>query len=181
MKKLLLAAVALTAAAAPIAAAAQPYPGEVRHDRRDLQDSRRDMRQDYRNAARDGYIGPREARQLNRDGRDIRRDARELRYDRARRDSWAGRAEWRGYNGHRDGYWYAPGYGYQRNGPGGRWDRGAYLPSAYRGYAVNDWGYYGLGAPARGQRWVYGPDGNFLLIAAATGLIANVVANGYAY
>ena len=180
MKKLLMAAVALTAAAAPLAASAQPY-GEVRRDRRELQDSRQEYRQDYRDAARDGRIDRREARELNRDARDVRQDSRELRYDRRDRNSWGNRAEWRGYNGRRQGYWYAPGYGYQRYAPGARWSRGGYLPAAYRGYAVNDWGYYGLGSPGRGQRWVYGPDGNFLLIAAATGLIANVVANGYAY
>ena len=181
MKKLLLAAVALTAAAAPVVASAQPYPGEVRHDRRELQDSRREYRQDYRDAARDGYISRGEARELNRDARDIRQDGRELRYDRARRDSWAGRAEWRGYNGRRDGYWYAPGYGYQRYDRGARWARGGYVPAAYRGYYVNDWRYYGLRAPGPGYRWTYGPDGRFLLTAVATGLIADVVLNGYGY
>ena len=179
MKTLLLAAVALTAAAAPIAASAQSY-GEVRRDRREVQDSRRELRQDYRDAARDGYIDRGERRELNRDARDLRQDSRELRYDRRDRNSWGNRAEWRGYNGRRQGYWYAPGYGYQRYAPG-RYDRGAYLPAAYRGYYVNDWRYYGLRNPGAGYRWTYGPDGRFLLVAAASGLIADVIANGYGY
>lgn len=179
MKTLLLAAVALTAAAAPLAASAQPY-GEVRHDRRELQDSRRELREDRRDATRDGYVDRGERRELNRDRRDVRQDGRELRYDRARRDSWAGRPEWRGYNGQRAGYWYAPGYGYQRYARG-NWARGGYVPAAYRGYYVNDWRYYGLRAPGPGYRWTYGPDGRFLLVAAASGLIADVIANGYGY
>ena len=180
MKTLLLAAVALTTAGAPMIASAQPYSGEVRHDRREAQDSRREYRQDYRAATRDGRIDRGEARELNRDARDVRQDNRELRYDRARRDTWAGRAEWRGYNGRREGYWYAPGYGYQRYAPG-RYVRGGYLPAAYRNYYVNDWSYYNLRAPTPGYRWVYGPDGRFLLVAGATGLIADVIANGYGY
>ena len=38
--------------------------------------------------------------------------------------------------------------------------------------------YYGLRPAPRGHRWVYA-DNNFVLMAVATGLIADVVANGY--
>jgi Ni/Co efflux regulator RcnB len=178
MKKLLLAAVGLAVAGAPLVASAQDY--RTREDRRERNEDVRDYRQDARRAARDGYVSPGEAARLNRDAREIRQDNRDLRYDRNRADSWRGRAEWRGWNGRRAGYWYAPGYGYQRYVPG-RWVRGGYLPPAYRGFYVNDWGYYGLRAPGPGYRWVYGPDGQFLMVAAATGLIADVVASGYLY
>jgi Ni/Co efflux regulator RcnB len=161
MRRLLYAAVALATVAAPLAAAAQP--GE-RHD------DRRELREDQRRATRDGVVTSGERRELNRDRRD-------LRYDRARADSWRGRAEWSDFRGPRPGYWFAPGYGYRPVGHFG-WRRGAYVPAAYRGYAVQDWGYYGLRAPPPGYRWIYA-DGNFVLMAAASGLIADLVLRGY--
>ncbi len=181
MRKLILAAVALAAVAGPVAASAQSY-GEVRRDQREVQDDRRELRRDYRDAARDGYIDRGEARELRRDQRDVRDSGREFRRDRFDfndRRSWQDRAEWRDFRGRRDGYWYAPGYGYQRIGPGWRaWNRGDRLPAAYRGYYVQDPYYYGLRPAPRGYRWVYG-NNNFLLTALASGLIADVVASNY--
>jgi len=58
------------------------------------------------------------------------------------------------------------------------WRRGAYVPVVYRTYYVQDPYYYGLAAPPRGYRWIYA-DGNFVLMAIASGLIANVIINGY--
>lgn len=166
MKHLLYAAVALATVAAPMAATAQP--GDRREDRRELQNDRRD-------AHRDGVVRPGERRE-------IQRDRAELRYDRRRPDSWRGRNEWRDFRGARQGYWYAPGYGYRpidrRYHGANYWRRGAYVPSAYRGYYVQDPYYYGLAPAPRGYRWVYA-DNNFVLMALATGLIAQVVANGY--
>ena len=52
------------------------------------------------------------------------------------------------------------------------------MPRAYRGYYVQEPSYYGLRPAPRGQRWIYA-DGNFVLMAVASGLIAQVVANGY--
>ncbi len=52
------------------------------------------------------------------------------------------------------------------------------VPVAYRTYYVQDPVYYGLAPAPRGYRWVYA-DGNFVLMALATGLIAQVIANGY--
>jgi Ni/Co efflux regulator RcnB len=178
MKHLLYAAVAAAVAITPVAASAQP--GERQDDRRELRQDHRDLRQDQRQAGRDGHVGPGERRELNRDHREINQDRRDLRYDRGRADSWRGRAEWRDFRGARPGYWYAPGYGYRpydaryRNA----WRRGGYVPPAYRGYYVQDWGYYGLRAPPPGYRWVYA-DGNFVMMAAATGLIADVILRGY--
>ena len=163
MRHLLYAALALSTAAAPIAASAQPNDRD--HDR-DRYEDRRDDRGDH------------DRRDDRRDDR--RGDRRDWRYDRARPDSWRDRAEWRMYHGSRQGYWYAPGYGYQRVNPAWRstWRRGAYVPAPYRRYYVQDWGYYGLRAPPPGYRWVYA-DGNFVLMALATGLIADVILNGY--
>jgi Ni/Co efflux regulator RcnB len=168
MRHLLYAAVALATVAAPMAASAQP--GERQDDRRELNDDRRDLRHDRRDAERDGRIGPGERRELDRDRRD-------LRYDRARADSWRDRAEWRDFRGVRRGYWYAPGYGYRPVSRYG-WRRGGYVPAAYRSYYVQDWGYYGLRPPPPGYRWIYA-DGNFVLMAVASGLIADVLLHGY--
>ena len=168
MRHLLYAAVALATVAAPMAASAQP--GE-------RQDDRRDLRHDRRDAERDGRIGPGERRELNRDHRELNRDRRDLRYDRARAESWRDRAEWRDFRGVRRGYWYAPGYGYRPISRYG-WRRGGYVPAGYRSYYVQDWAYYGLRSPPPGYRWIYA-DGNFVLMAVASGLIADVLLRGY--
>jgi Ni/Co efflux regulator RcnB len=156
MRKLLYATLAVAFAAAPMAASAQDYRhNDHRGDRHDGRGDRHDDRGDHRGDRHD-------------------------RYDRHRPDSWRGRTEWRDYRGARSGYWYAPGYGYQRINPRYRayWHRGGYVPRAYRSYYVQDYGYYGLRPPPRGYRWVYA-DNNFALMALATGLIAEVVRNGY--
>ncbi len=175
MRKLLYATLALATMAAPMAANAQP--GERHDDRRELRDDRHDLRHDRRDAERDGRVGPAEHRELARDHREIRDDRRDLRYDRARAESWRSRAEWREFRGPRPGYWYAPGYGYRPVGHYG-WARGHYVPVVYRHYYVQDWGYYGLRPPPPGYRWIYA-DGNFVLMAVATGLIADLVLHGY--
>ena len=164
MKRLLYATLAAATVLAPMAATAQP--GEHRRDAREL-------RQDQRDAHRDGVVTPGERREIG-------RDRAELRYDRNRADSWRDRREWRTFHGARTGYWYAPGYGYQRVNPRYRayWRQGGHVPVAYRGYYVQDYGYYNLRPPPRGYRWVYA-DNNFVLMALASGLIAEVVANGY--
>jgi len=164
MKRLLYAAVALVTVAAPIAAAAQPYdrPDDRYEDRRD---HRGDDRRDHRDDRRDDRRGYRH---------DERRD---FRYDRARAESWRDRAEWRDFRGARPGLWFAPGYGYRPVSRFG-WRRGAYVPGPYRGYYVQDWAYYGLRPPPPGYRWIYA-DGNFVLMAVASGLIADLVIHGY--
>jgi Ni/Co efflux regulator RcnB len=162
MKHFLYAAVALATLAAPMAASADP------HDRHD---DRRDYREDRRDYDRRDHRGDRHD---YRDGREVR----VIRYDRHRADSWRGRPEWRGYAGVRSGYWYAPGYGYRPVSRGYVYRSGGYVPVTYRRYYVEDYGYYGLRAPPRGYRWVYA-DGNFVMMAVATGLIASVILNAY--
>lgn len=57
------------------------------------------------------------------------------------------------------------------------WDkhyrRGEYLPERYRvrEYYVDDYARYHLYAPPPGHRWIRGDDGEFVLVAIATGLI----------
>lgn len=169
----------MASVAAPLAASAQPQ--ERRENRQELREDRRELREDRREARRDGYVSERERREIDRSRREVQESRREVRYDRRRAETWRGRPEWRGYQGVRSGYWYAPGYGYQRidrrYNPAG-WRRGAYLPPVYRTYYVQDPYYYGLRAPPPGHRWVYA-DNNFVLISLATGLIAQIIANGY--
>lgn len=66
-------------------------------------------------------------------------------------------------------------YGPRAAGP--RWHRGGYVPRdvwQHRRVAWNQHRYPRLYAPPRGHQWVQ-VDGEFLLVAVATGLIANVI------
>lgn len=82
------------------------------------------------------------------------------------------------------GHGYGYGYGYSQPQPvyrahAPRFYQGGYLPYQYRSHAyyVNDWrAYQGLYAPPYGHQWV-NVNGDFLLIALATGLIANALLN----
>ena len=83
--------------------------GEI--NRREFREERRDDRRDFRVERRD-------------DRQDFRRDQR---WDRNNRDWYRGRADFRDYRGARNGYWYAPSYGYYRVEPryyNYRWQRG---------------------------------------------------------
>ena len=87
--------------------------------------------------------------------RDDRRDWRNDRWDRNNSNWWRGRSDFRGYNGPRAGYWYAPSYGYYRVEPrysNYRWRTGGYLPYQYRNYYVRDPNVYGLREAPRGYR-----------------------------
>ncbi|HHA0003710.1 TPA: RcnB family protein [Klebsiella michiganensis] len=57
--------------------------------------------------------------------------------------------------------------------------KGQPAPERYRGndYRINDWNDRGLPAPPHGQHWSY-IDGNYVLIAAATGIITSILING---
>lgn len=109
-----------------------------------------------------------------RDGRDERR------YDHDRRDYRGdGRdGRWDGRYDHRPNY----GHGYSHNNryynaPRHHYRRGGYVSHEYRGgsrYVVNDWRRYRLSAPPRGYHWVQA-NNDYLLVAIATGLIAQVL------
>lgn len=171
-------AIALLTAAAPMAAEAQS-----RHDRRDhrewRQDHRSDHRADRRDHRRDHRADRRDHRQDYR--RDHRQDHRADRWSRGNPNWWRGRSDFRDYRGARRGYYYAPSYGYYRVEPryyGYRWQRGHTLPSAYRSYYVRDPYFYGLRHAPHGHRWVH-VNNDIVLVALATGLIADVLLNVY--
>jgi Ni/Co efflux regulator RcnB len=59
-----------------------------------------------------------------------------------------------------------------------RWHRGDVLPWQYRQrYGYVDWRAHSLYAPPYGYQWVEDDSGDFLLVALATGLIANLLVN----
>ncbi|SMD05013.1 regulator RcnB of Ni and Co efflux [Fulvimarina manganoxydans] len=53
--------------------------------------------------------------------------------------------------------------------------RGGTVPKAYRGHVVSDWQKHGLRRPDERHRWVK-VDGDYLLIATKSGLVAAIVA-----
>ena len=137
----------------------------------------------------------------DRGGPDYRRDVDNHRgfNFRGGRD-YRGGQDYRGDHHNRGGYslgrsygsWYpearhAPFYGYSSYvGPGWRaphyhvWNRGSYLPPEYFAprYFVPDYRYYGLAPPPIGFAWVR-VNGDFLLAALATGLVADALFGGY--
>ena len=60
-----------------------------------------------------------------------------------------------------------------------RYRRGDHLPYQFRQhqYHVNDWRAHRLYAPPHGYHWVQADGGDYLLVALATGLIANLLLN----
>jgi Ni/Co efflux regulator RcnB len=65
------------------------------------------------------------------------------------------------------------------NHPDRAWQRGDRLPYEYRhrNYVVDDWRGHHLRPPPRGYQWVQ-DGGDYLLVAIATGIIAEVLLNG---
>jgi Ni/Co efflux regulator RcnB len=116
----------------------------------------------------------------NQDNRDFnRRDDNNRRDDYNRRGYDNRRGFDRGTNYSGANRYYGEGsspYYYGARSPEFR--RGGYIPYEYRNrsYYVNDWRGHHLAAPPRGHQWVQvGSD--YVLIALATGLIANLVLN----
>lgn len=135
-----------------------------RHDRREWRDDRRDDRRDHRDARR-------EAR---RDWRDDRRDhRRDWRDDHRRHGYYRPAPPPRVVYGpaYRPGYVAGPGYG---------WKVGHRYRDYYRGpvYVVNDYNHYHVRRPPRGHQWIRDDRGNLLLVAIATGILADYVING---
>ncbi|HEY8585304.1 MAG TPA: RcnB family protein [Rhodanobacter sp.] len=60
----------------------------------------------------------------------------------------------------------------------GWYKRGGYLPVEYRTrYVVTDWHHHHLREPPRGYHWVRSDNGDFLLVAIATGVIVDLLLN----
>lgn len=106
---------------------------------------------------------------------DDRRGHREHRYEQ-RHDRWDDRRDWR--RDHRpDVRIVHPHRHVYRDGP--RWQRGQYLPRHVireRHVVIDHRHHRQLYAPPRGHQWVQ-VDGEFLLVAVATGLIAHAIFN----
>ncbi len=136
-------------------------------DRREWRDDRRDDRRDHRN----------DRREARRDWRDDRRhDRREWRDDRRHagyyRPAPPPRVVYRPVyrSAYRPAYGHGPGYG---------WQVGHRYRDYYRGpiYVVNDYNSYHVRRPPRGHHWVRDDRGNLLLVAIATGILADFVIN----
>ncbi len=73
----------------------------------------------------------------------------------------------------------AYGYDSYRHDHGRRhWQRGQYMSPYVRTYVVYDYGRYRLRPPPRGFVWVRA-DNDYLLVAAATGVIFDVIRGGW--
>ena len=85
-----------------------------------------------------------------------------------RRDARDGRRDLR--NNHDQRQFQARGHQFQRGG---------YVPHEYRARQsiVNDWHARRLHAPPAGHQWMQADNGDYLLVALATGLIANLLFN----
>ncbi|HEY1073559.1 RcnB family protein [Brevundimonas sp.] len=96
-------------------------------------------------------------------------------------DWWRYDRRFRGWNGVRLGFYFAPGYGYY-SVPRSYWNRqyyvGQYLPDIFWRYQVNDWRTYGLGYPPPGTRWVY-VDNSIYLIDEYDGYIIEVIRDAW--
>jgi len=68
---------------------------------------------------------------------------------------------------------------YDRGRHEGWYKRGGHVPVEYRGgsYVVTDWRSHHLRQPPRGYRYVRSDNGDFLLVAVTTGIIASILAN----
>jgi len=158
MKRLVMTLAVAAAVAAPIAVSATAAQADPRWDHREDRWDRREDRWDRR---------------------EDRWDRREDRHDRHHGSRWDGGR----YNGYyyRNKWYYGPPpaayYGNPYYRPGySAWRRGAYLPPSYRGYVVHDYHRYHLRPPPRGYEWRQVGD-DYLLIALASGLIAEIISN----
>jgi len=75
--------------------------------------------------------------------------------------------------------WVEPGagVGHHDNGLHRGWHKGERLPVVYLEprYVIHDYHAYHLAAPRPGYHWVRVPDGRFILVAIATGVIADIL------
>lgn len=131
--------------------------------RRALQSGRWNMQAEHRFDRRVDAAGWTDTRH---DWRDYHRDWDHDARWRRDHDWWRGRPEFHLYVGVREGFWFAPGYGYYRV-PEAYWDRhwdtGDYLPAFLWEYQIADWWDYDLPPPPYGCAWVWIDDGVALI------------------
>ena len=93
---------------------------------------------------------------------------------------WRERRGFEAYEGRRDGFWFAPGYGYYRPDPrwyGFNWYVGFTVPFELRSYYVSDPYDYGLPPAPYGCEWIF-LGNQLVLINMETGQIVQI---GYAF
>jgi Ni/Co efflux regulator RcnB len=89
---------------------------------------------------------------------------------------WRGRPEFRGYEGERAGFWFAPGFGYltlPATYRGHHWGVGEYMPAVFWEYRVANWTAYGLYPAPYGCAWVW-IEGGVALIDLTDGYVMDV-------
>ena len=123
--------------------------GEQRGDRRDHQ------REQQRNVQRGTNFSAQTMAPNTQYSQYTHRDTRRV-------DGWRGQQQYGSYN--------TP-----------RFYQGGYVPTEYRHhrYYVNDWRARRLSAPPYGYQWMQVDNGDYILMAIATGLIANLLMNQY--
>lgn len=181
-RRLFLALAAAAAVTVPLAAATEAlaqnrYDREWRDDRRG--NDRWDDRRDNRGRGNNGWDNGRRGNDRWDDNRGRGND----RYDNRRYND--SRWDDRRYNGYYLGnrWYYGPPpvayysrYDYR---PGYQaWRRGQYLPNYYQSYVIYDYPRYRLRPPPRGYHWVR-HNNDYILAAIATGLILEVISNGF--
>ncbi len=123
-----------------------------------------------------------ERQERREDRREARQDRRQHWQQQRQQEAWRHQARpGQVYVNPAPAYRYAqPAYRYAQPAYTSRYHRGGYLPREYRhsGYYVNNWqAYPGLYAPPSGYQWMNVGGSDFLLVALATGLIANLLVN----
>lgn len=100
-----------------------------------------------------------------------RNDQRDQHDQHDQRDQRDQHADWRGDRGDRH-----DSFSYGARGP--EWRRGGRVPPEYRNrqYVVSNWRAHHLNAPPRGYQWVQ-VGGDYVLVAVATGIIAQLLLN----
>ena len=95
--------------------------------------------------------------------------------DQQQRQDQGNHGQNRGNHGHNKNYSGM----YDRGRHEGWYKRGGHMPSEYRGgsYVVTDWRNRHLREPPRGYHYVRSDNGDFLLVAITTGIIASILAN----
>ncbi|HEY1878374.1 MAG TPA: RcnB family protein [Caulobacteraceae bacterium] len=91
-------------------------------------------------------------------------------------DWWRGRTGFNGYYGRRQGYWFAPGWGYYQVDPqwlGFNWAVGAVVPYQLQSYYISDPYEYGLPPAPYGCEWIFLGD-QIVLIDLSSGAILEI-------
>jgi Ni/Co efflux regulator RcnB len=152
-------------------------------DRNERSEGREDRRDDRRADRHESREHRRDDRQARRDGRHEQHGQYHQRNFNERRDQqpWIHDRAY-GQPNHGQPYYQHSNRQHQWSGHTRHYQRGDHLPYQFRQrhYYVNDWrAHRGLYAPPYGYQWVQADSGDYLLVALATGLIANLLLNQY--